>query len=423
MRNVLAAVLLLCLAVPELGLAQAKSGKHGPADQLSLFDEVFQRVRHDAVEPVPDRKLIAAAIAGMLAGLDARSAYFSEAELARSPDPTEAEDGAVLGLVLASAGGELKVIAPRAGSPAAVAGVRPGDAILAIDEQPVDDMSLGEAEEKLRGSPGTAVKLTLERGAAKPFDLSVERAPYRLRSVAARVEQGNIGYVRLAGFDDATAAALAAALADLRQQAGNRLIGLILDMRDNPGGEFDAAVAAADAFLDKGDVAIIKGRRADDVRHLTATPGDLAPGLPIVALVNGGTAREAEMVAGALQDNRRAVLLGTKTFGDSAIESLIRMPGNGAIRIATARFLTPTGRAIQGKGLAPDLVVAPLALAKVSAAMALREADLRGALKNPDASETPPAAATVEPDSGHDEQLIQAIDVLNGFAVANGHSP
>jgi carboxyl-terminal processing protease len=257
------------------------------------------------------------------------------------------------------------------------------------------------------------------------------------------VESGDVGYVRLAGFDDQTATALADSVKDIRQQGGNKLIGFILDLRNNPGGNFDAAVASADAFIDKGDIAVIKSRKQDKSKHVAATPGDVANGLPIVALVNGGTAREAELVAGALQDNKRAVLLGTKTFGESAIETILPLNGNGAIKLTTARYLTPSGRTIQGKGLEPDLTVSPLKIEKVAQADRRREADLRGALKNPDEkpaagdkSKVPAkdaASTTATPPKGDqptvasgdigttsDEQLSEAVDVLRGLALVSG---
>jgi carboxyl-terminal processing protease len=241
----------------------------------------------------------------------------------------------------------------------------------------------------------------------------------------------------------------------LQQQADNKLIGFVLDLRNNPGGNFDIAVQVADDFLDKGDITLIKGRKTDSVKHIAATPGDLTNGLPIVALVNGGTAREAELVAGALQDNHRAILVGTKTFGESSIETLIPLNGNGAIRLTTARFETPSGRAIQGKGLEPDLSVVPLKLERLAAAMNRREADLRGALKNtdpinppntppanpaapaapgapsapaPEATAPPPkpdnpnAVATGDLGGAADEQLTEALDVLRGLAMVTARN-
>jgi carboxyl-terminal processing protease len=441
MLRLVAAIVLSALLVPGAASAQAKSGKGGGYEQLSLFGEAFERIRQDAVEPVAEAKLIAAAIASMLSGLDARSAYVSEAVFRASQAPAN-DDTASLGLVMTIENGRLKVISPQDGSPAARAGITPGDVISAIDKEPVYDLTLGEAEQKLRGLAGSEVQLTLRRNAEKPIDLTLKREAYKTPSVVGRVEEENIGYLRIAGFDAGTQAALAGAVQDLRQKAGNRLIGFILDLRNNPGGSFDAAVAAADAFIDKGDIVVIKGRKPANVRRISATPGDLARGVAIVALVNGGTAREAELVAGALQDNRRAVLLGTQTFGEGSIESLIPLPGSGAIRLTTARFMTPTGRQIQGKGLAPDLVVTPLKLEKLAQGDKLREADLRGALKNTDpvasGSKAPadeaasaavtsskaeaPSVATGDMGSASDEQLSQAMDVLRGVALVSGRS-
>jgi carboxyl-terminal processing protease len=309
-------------------------------------------------------------------------------------------------------------------------------------------MTLPEIEQKLRGAVGSEVTLMV-RGSDKPFEVKVKRAaPGTFQNVEKRLESGNIGYVRLAAFDAGTPDALAAAIKDLRTQAGNKLAGFIVDLRNNPGGSFDDAVKVADTFIDKGDIAIVKSRKGESTKQIAATPGDLANGQPIVALVNGGTGREAELVAGALQDSRRAVLLGTKTFGESAIETLIPLNGEGAIRLTTSRYLTPSGRTIHGKGLEPDLAVSPLKLEKLAQADRRREADLRGALKNTDKEPTTPNAATpaTEPantgdktsaappkdqqavvatgDIGtqSDEQLIQAIDVLRGLALVSGRT-
>jgi carboxyl-terminal processing protease len=425
--------------VPGAASAQAKSGKGSGYDQLNLFGEAFERIRQDAVEPVSEAKLIRAAISGMLSGLDARSAYISEAAFRASQSPAN-DDAATLGLVLAIGNGQLQVISPQDGSPAAEAGIKPGDVIFTIEKEPAYDMTLGEAEQKLHGPIGSEVQLTLRRGAEKPIDLTLKREAYKLQTVVGRVEAGNIGYLRIAGFDGGTQAALAAAVQDLRQKIGSKLIGLVLDLRNNPGGAFDAAVAVADAFIDKGDIVVVKGRKPTSVKRISATPGDLADGLPLVALVNGGTAREAELVAGALQDDRRAVLLGTQTFGESSIESVIPLPGNGAIRLTTARFMTPTGRQIQGKGLEPDLRAVPTKLEKLVQGDGPREADLRGALKNTDPtapSSKPPASApsdatttrvmseapsvaTSDMGSAGDEQLSQAVDVLRGLALVSG---
>ncbi len=424
MRGLVSVGLVAALLMPGAASAQVKSSRKAGYEQLLVFGAAFERIREDAVERVSGRKLIAAAITGMLSGVDQRAGYIDPVAFKASRRSPAAGGEAGIGVAVTLDNGQLRVISPRDGSPAAAAGIMPGDLIFSIDREPTYELSLAEAEQKLRGPAGSTVALALQRGAGNPIKLSLERAADHLRPVTAQVEDGNIGYVRIAGFDDATPAALAAALQDLRHKTAGRLSGLVLDLRNNPGGNFPDAVAAADAFLDKGDIALVKSRRPEGLKHIAATPGDLAKGLPIVVLVNGGTAEEAELVAGALQDNRRAVLLGTKTFGESAIETVIPLAGGGAIRLTTARFTTPDGRDIDGKGLQPDLTVTPLKLEKLTQEKSwLHEADLRGALKNTDA-----VAAAAENAGGarsgkgigdtDDEQLAEAVDVLRGLAVA-----
>jgi carboxyl-terminal processing protease len=294
----------------------------------------------------------------MLAGLGPHSVYLNETEYKALQARTSGESGAgSTGLIVTLTNGQVKVVAPRDGSPAAKADIKPGDMIFTIDKEPTYDQTLPEIEQKLSGPVDSEVTLMLRRGTSAPIEVKLKRVDAKFISVNARLESGDIGYVRLAGFDDTTQKALADAVKDLRQQAGNKLLGFVVDLRNNPGGSFDAAVAAADAFIDKGDITVVKSRKPDSAKRIPATPGDVANGQPIVTLVNGGTAREAELVAGALQDSHRAVLLGSKTFGESAIETLIPLNGNGAIRLTTARFETPSGRPIQGKGLDPDLSV------------------------------------------------------------------
>lgn len=464
-KSILAAAVIVLLA-PATALPQDSNGSNSSSgnnnssssgsgsvyEQLNLFGEAFERIRHDAVDPVTDKKLIETAIAGMLNSLDPRQVYLSEKEYKALQAPGTPQSGST-GLVVTLENGQVKVIAPRADSPAAAAGISPGDIIYEIDKQPTYDMTLPEVEQKLAGPPGTEVAMKLRRGNEKPFDVTVKCVAGGFPALTARLESGDIGYVRLAGFDADTATMLSNAVKDLRTKAGSRMIGLILDLRNDPGGNFDAAVATADDFIDKGDITVIKGRKPEETKRIAATPGDVANGLPIVALVNGGTAREAELVAGALQDSHRAVLLGSKTFGESAIETVIPLNGYGAIRLTTARFETPSGHAIQGKGIEPDLKVSPLKLAQLTMPDYRREADLPGALKNPDlkpadqtgtapaptiSGVTTPQSSTntvAKPPKGEhpnvastdigttsDEQLSEAIDVLRGLAVSSGRT-
>lgn len=462
MRGVTAAILAIALSVPCTAFAQQKPQPNPPAqpgpgqqpgngsatakfadketvyEELNLFDEAFERIERDAVDPVRSTRLVNAAIGGMLTGLDPRASYLD-------PAAYKALNGAArtapdtVGLVVSFADGQLRVISPRDGSPAEKAGLKPGDLIFTIDKEPTFAMSLPQAKARLEGPAGSKVALTvLRQGSSKPLHLTLTRAAYQPRTVSARLEGGDIGYLRLAGFDGQTVAELGSALQSLRRQSGDKLIGLILDLRNNPGGDFGDAVKTADAFLDKGDIAVIKGRQPGSDKHIAVKPQDIAKGLPIVALVNSGTAREAELVAGALHDNHRAVLVGTKTFGDSAIESLIPLDSGGAIRLTTARFLTPDGTDIKGKGITPDLTVKPVKVEKIAGNIeTLHEVDLPGALKNPDAANKPPGApngataapaahtpavATGEIGSKKDAQLTEAMDVLRGLAVYHRHA-
>ena len=392
MRRWVPPLVLLALLAPTSAWPQSKPAKSGVYEQLNLFGEAFERIRQDAVEPVGDRRLIETAIAGMLASLDPNCVYLTEDEYKAQQSAAAGQTGST-GLVVTIDGAQLKVVSPRDGSPAAQAGIKPGEPIFAIDKEPVFELTLSDIEAKLQGPAGSDVTLTLRNDDGKPRDMVIKRVAQKWSTVSARLEGGDVGYIRVAGFDDGTQAALTGAVQDLSRQAGGKLIGYVIDLRNNPGGDFDVAVAAADDFLDKGDIAVIKGRKSDSGKRIAATPGDITNGLPIVALVNGGTASEAELVAGALQDNHRAVLVGTKTFGESAIETVMPLNGNGAIKLTTARFLTPSGRAIQGKGLDPDVVVAPVKLERIAQGFGRREADLRGALKNTDPSATPPPAA------------------------------
>jgi carboxyl-terminal processing protease len=455
----MAVAMIVCLA-PAAGLAQQQksdsSDNTGVYEQLNLFGEALERIRHDAVDPVPDDRLVRTAIAGMLSSLDPHSVYLNETEYQALKQRT-AKEGGSIGLVVTEKDQQVTVISPRADSPAAKANIKPGDSIFMIDKEPTFDLTLPEVEEKLAGPPGSTVKLLLRRADEKPITVEVKREADNFPTVTHRLEQGDVGYIRLAGFDDATPLELAAAVADLQKQASNKLVGFILDLRNDPGGNLDDAVKSADNFIEKGDIAIVKSRNPDSAKHVAAHPGDIAKGQPIVALVNGGTADEAELVAGALHDSHRAVLLGSKTFGESAIETVIPIKGNGAIRLTTARFLTPSGGEIEGKGIEPDLTVSPLKLAKVAETDRIYEADLHGALKNPDAAApatpgaqpeakeptakspdgkgaekgaegaTPakkPSASVANSDIGthNDEQLSEAIDVLRGLALSSGRT-
>ena len=350
---------------------------------LNLFGDVFERVRAEYVEPINDREAVENAINGMLTGLDPHSSYLNQRSYRDMQVTTRGEFGG-LGIEVTQEGGWIKVISPIDETPAARAGVKPGDLITNIDGGSVQGLTLQEAVEKMRGERGTSIKLTIRReGTDRPLELTLTRDVIRPQVVRFHMEGNDIGYVRLTSFNEQTDTAMRRAMTALRQQAGNNLKGIVLDLRNNPGGLLDQAVQVSDDFLEQGEIVSTRARRAEDAQRWNARAGDIAQGLPIVVLVNGGSASASEIVAGALQDHRRAIVLGTKSFGKGSVQTVMPIPGNGAIRLTTARYYTPSGRSIQGTGIAPDIeVLASREEQTASASLREREADLRRALRN-----------------------------------------
>ena len=412
---------LAFLALPQAAPAQSNSSE--TYRLLNLFGEIFERVRTDYVEGTEDRKLIEDAINGMLTSLDPHSSYMPPKSFRDMQVQTRGEFGG-LGIEVTMENGFVKVVSPIDETPAARAGLRPGDFVTHIDNEPVLGLTLQEAVEKMRGPVNSNIKLMIRRGGGDPFEVTLTRAVIRVQSVRSRVE-GELGYVRITSFTEQTESGLKNAIDRIRQQAGNKLKGLVLDMRNNPGGLLDQAIAVSDAFLDKGEIVSTRGRRNDEAQRFIAKPGDLLNGLPIVVLINGGSASASEIVAGALQDHRRAILLGTRSFGKGSVQTIIPMGNQGAIRLTTARYFTPSGRSIQAQGIDPDIVVEPARLEKVDQPRARRESDLRGALRNdqqqgqgqqqPGQGGEQPAAA----EGTEDYQLQRAFDLLRGLALYN----
>jgi carboxyl-terminal processing protease len=388
-----AAAALAVAGALEAGITAAAPEKPGAA--LGLFSEVFGEVRANYVEPVTDQKLVEGAIKGMIGGLDPHSGYMDAKEYKEMMVQTKGEFGG-LGMQVTMENGLVKVISPIDDTPAAHAGIRPGDLILAIDDAPVTDMTLSEAVDKLRGPIGTQVKLTMRRQGADPFELKLTRGDIKVDPVKSRLVDNDIGYIRITNFSERTASALEAASADLKKQSKGKLAGIVLDLRNNPGGLLDQAVAVSNDFIDKGEIVAIKGRNPGETRSFEAQPNrDLARGLPVVVLINGGSASASEIVAGALQDLHRAVILGTRSFGKGSVQTVLPVKeSGGAIRLTTALYYTPSGRSIQGKGIEPDVVVEPALIEKIATGTVVHEADLKGALKNTDAAAAaaPPAA-------------------------------
>jgi len=365
--------------------AQAASSTN-TYEQLNLFGEVFERIRDNYVEPADDEKLIEAAVNGMLTSLDPHSSYLNQKDFGDMQVQTKGEFGG-LGIEVTMEEGLIKVVSPMDGTPAAEAGLQPGDFISALDGQPIMGLTLNEAVEKMRGEIGSSIRITVIRGNQDPFDVTLKRAVIAVKSVRWELEDGNVGYVRISSFSEKTDSGLREAITKLKDASKNQLQGLVLDLRNNPGGLLDQAIAVSDDFMDKGEIVSTRGRKSEEAQRWNAESGDLMDGKPIVILINGGSASASEIVAGALQDQRRSIVLGTKSFGKGSVQSIIPIPNHGAIRLTTARYYTPSGRSIQAKGIEPDIEVQQAKVEALGPERGTHEADLRGALSNPDDKE------------------------------------
>src|SRR5271170_7630545 len=387
--------------------------------QLDLFGDVFDLVRRDYVDDVSDETLIEGAISGMLTALDPHSSYLNAKNFNDMKVQTRGEFGG-LGIEVSMENGLVKVVSPIDDTPAARAGLKPGDLITHIDGTPVQGLSLQESVDRMRGPVNSDINLTIRREGREPFDVKLTRANIKIQSVRSHIEDNNIGYIRVTSFNEQTDVGLNNALKNLKQQANNKLIGIILDLRNNPGGLLDQAVAVSDAFLDKGEIVSTRGRRADETQRFNARPGDIANGLPLVVLINGGSASASEIVAGALQDHHRAVLVGTRSFGKGSVQTIIPLPGHGAMRLTTARYYTPSGRSIQAKGIDPDIIVEA---AKIEHPAGDASAVAKKTDDNKDDPDNPGDQATVDPSvigTPDDYQLARAVDMLRGIALFGG---
>ncbi|MDE2227892.1 MAG: S41 family peptidase [Alphaproteobacteria bacterium] len=449
---------VLVLAALAAGVTIAAPEQAVSSKMLALYAEVFNEVRANYVKPVSDKKLVEGSIQGMLSNLDPHSSYMDAKEFKEMMVQTRGEFGG-LGMQVTMDNGLVKVVSPIDDTPAAKAGILPGDLIVAIDNAPVTDMTLSQAVDKLRGPIGSHVTLTMRRQGAQPFELTLTRADIKVDPVKSRLVDGNIGYIRVATFSERTGSALASAIKDLRAKSHNKLAGVVLDLRNNPGGLLDEAVTVSNTFIAKGEIVSIKGRVAADTRRYNAEASkDMVPGdVPMVVLINGGSASASEIVAGALQDTHRAVIMGTRSFGKGSVQTILPVKGSGgAIRLTTALYYTPSGRSIQGTGIKPDVVVPPAKIEKIALGPVVREEDLKGAFKNPDghaaaapaapANDNAPAAkpaapgAAAKPDNlppgakpvplpanaalepnlvgtDSDYQFVRAVDLLRGLAL------
>ncbi len=389
--------------------------------QLELFGDVFERVRADYVKKVGEEKLIESALNGMLTSLDPHSSYLNAKSFRDMQVQTRGEFGG-LGIEVTMENGFVKVVSPIDDTPAFRAGLKPGDLITRLDNEAVQGMSLAEAVEKMRGRVNTDLILMIRRAGTKPFEVTITRAVIKIQSVKSRVE-GNAGYVRITSFSEQTSAGVARAMKRIREKLGDKLTGIVLDLRNNPGGLLDQSVKVSDAFLDRGEIVSTRSRRPNDAQRFNSKPGDLAEGLPMVVLINGGSASASEIVAGALQDHHRAIIMGTRSFGKGSVQTIIPIAGHGAVRLTTAHYYTPSGRSIQAKGIDPDIVVEQARVEAVTTPQRRSERDLRGALANPNdkKKQKTPRKNGVKSDKDkkkrQDFQLTRALNLIRGFAL------
>lgn len=421
----IAGILALTIAIPAADAASDKTDKAEIYRLLELFGDVFERVRSDYVEEVTDETLIEAAIQGMLRSLDPHSSYLNKKTFKDMRVQTKGEFGG-LGIEVTMERGYVKVVSPIDDTPAHRAGIEPGDLISRIDNTEVQGLSLSEAVEKMRGRVGTDILLTILRKNVEPFDVTITRDKIRIRSVRTRTE-GKIGYIRITSFTEQTTSGLKDAFAKLDKKIGaDKVRGYVIDLRNNPGGLLDQAVSVSDVFLERGEVVSTRGRTEGNAQRFHARPGDLADGLPIVVLINGGSASASEIVAGALQDHKRAIILGTKSFGKGSVQTIIPLGRNGAMKLTTQRYFTPSGRSIQAKGIEPDIPVEPSKVEPLAQRRGRSEKDLRGSLKNnqsgkraPDGGGKAEKAKNGTPATNRplDYQLVRALALLRGISL------
>ena len=385
---------------------------------LNLFAEVMERAKLSYVEEVTDKKLIESAINGMLTSLDPHSSYLDYDSFNYMNEQTKGKFGG-LGIEITMENGLVKVVSPIDDTPAAKAGIKAGDYITNIDDETVVGMSLNEAVSKLRGKVGTKVKLSIRRVNSKPLELTIKRQEIKIQSVKSEIKNDEISYIRISSFSEDIDKTISEAIENAKKELKNKLIGIVIDVRNNPGGLLDQAVEVSDLFLEKGEIVSTRSRNESDTVKFMATEGDIAKDLPIVIMINEGSASASEILAGALQDHRRAVVLGEKSFGKGSVQTVIPLRDFGAMRITTARYYTPSGRSIQAKGIEPDILVKPAKVEELeSYALNISEADLNNALKN-DTTDGKDVKNTKKKnkDDLADYQLVRALDLVKALSL------
>ncbi len=418
--------ILVFLGLLSAAAVNAKENKKSQAEDavdtyemLNLFGEVLERTKLSYVEEVSDKKLIESAINGMLVSLDPHSSFLDAQSFKYMNEQTKGKFGG-LGIEVTMEQGVVKVVSPIDDTPASEAGIKPGDYITHIDGRQVMGLSLNDAVDKMRGKVGTKVRLTIVRANEQPFDVVVKREEIKIQSVKNDIKADDVAYIRITSFsedvDKMTEKAIEKAKKDIKG-----LKGIVIDVRNNPGGLLDQAVNVSDLFLDKGEIVSTRSRNAEDTVRYSAQKGDIAKGLPIVVLINSGSASASEIVAGALQDHKRAVILGEKSFGKGSVQTVIPLDKYGAMRLTTARYYTPSGRSIQAEGIMPDIVVHPAKVEVIDNAFNMSEAEFDNALKN----DTKKSSAKQTGKKDNDEelekdyQLARAVDMVKALAIYN----
>ncbi len=393
-----------------------------PYDELRVFTEVFGRIKRDYVEPVSDKKLLEDAIRGMLSGLDPHSSYLDIDQYKELKEGTTGRFGG-LGIEVTMEDGFVKVVSPIDDTPAERAGIKAGDLVVRLDEKPVKGMTLAEAVKIMRGEPGSDIILTVVReGEEAPLKITITRAIIKVKSVKNRILEKNFGYIRISSFQSATGQGVFKAVAELKKENKGNLKGIVLDLRNNPGGVLNAAVEVSDAFLEKGLIVYTEGRIKNSEMRFNAAPGDVIDGVPIVVLINAGSASASEIVAGALQDHKRAIIMGEKSFGKGSVQTILPTSGSAAVKLTTARYYTPSGRSIQAEGISPDITLARVKLESLKASKfkPVKEADLSHHLENgkgkKETKEKDGQGESSELDT-RDYALHEALNLLKGLSI------
>lgn len=420
-------VSLLCLMLVSPLAEAAKQSKAQTEDAdtyelLNLFGEVMERAKVSYVEDVSDKKLIESAINGMLSSLDPHSSFLDDQSFKYMSEQTKGKFGG-LGIEVTMENGVVKVVSPIDDTPASKAGLKPGDYITNIDGEAVMGMTLNDAVDKMRGKIGSKVKLTIRRINEKPLEVTLKREEIKIQSVKNSIKADDVVYIRISSFSEDVDTMIAKAIKDAKKKLGDKLKGVVIDVRNNPGGLLDQAVNVSDLFLDKGEIVSTRSRNEEDTVKYTAKEGDIAKGLPIVVIINDGSASASEIVAGALQDHKRAIILGEKSFGKGSVQTVIPLGKYGAMRLTTARYYTPSGRSIQAKGIEPDIEVKPAKVEVLDTGVGFSEAEFSNALKNETSGDKNSKNADQKKaeaeELAKDYQLSRAIDLVKALGLYN----